>query len=467
MKLPSGNTECLIEVQGDTVIRTYSGQQAEMLVEILNTGVLEEIQHKELLMPMSIQVTKEPKLKVVVRQSIGEIIYPAEWTSSMVAEIGLKTLELFEVLDKFGCGLLDSHGQNWVFLDGYPRFVDLGSFALKRHDWEYVFPEFEFALSFILPVKLFSKGRDLLSRMFLNQERFSQIQLEETSHLLARGPERCLLGFLPKKLKPRFRTIFYASYRDLGATEIPARFMWGMPLYRVFVKTLAIPLAKLRIRRYRQFLNMALRQLSVTGSLWGKYAQSIEDKDEPRLDHVLGAMHKLSPSQILDVGGNTGYLGRRYQAEFDSSCHYTVLDFDSDAINTGIALTREGDGNLAFLQYDFVNPFTSPNLLSVEDRFPAEVVVSLALTHHLVLTGNMSFALLAARYSNLAKDWLLVEFMPLGLWVPSAPVDIANGYNRENFVDAFQEYFDLESEIQLEVNRILFTFRRLRDEKAS
>lgn len=102
--------------------------------------------------------------------------------------------------------------------------------------------------------------------------------------------------------------------------------------------------------------------------------------------------------------------------------------------------------------YPLMNYYEKPPF----DRFKADAVVALALTHHLVLGQHLSIELFFEIVSKYSSRYVFIEFMPLGLWsgAPSAP--LPSWYCQEWFKTAFEKYFTLHLIETLEENRVLF-----------
>ena len=88
----------------------------------------------------------------------------------------------------------------------------------------------------------------------------------------------------------------------------------------------------------------------------------------------------------------------------------------------------------------------------------SDLVVSLAVTHHLILTGNYSLATIFERLSLFSNKYVMVEFMPLGLWSLDHKIEheLPKYYTLDWFRDEFENYFELILEEKLEENRIVF-----------
>jgi hypothetical protein len=135
-------------------------------------------------------------------------------------------------------------------------------------------------------------------------------------------------------------------------------------------------------------------------------------RDKQRL--VGACLDRVAPRTVWDLGGNVGLMSR-----LASGRGIPTVSFDVDpvAVERNYAQGRaEGDPALLPLWLDLTNP--SPALGwanrerdSLAARGPADMVMALALVHHLAISNNLPFDRLAEDLARLGH-WLLVEFVP-------------------------------------------------------
>jgi len=98
-------------------------------------------------------------------------------------------------------------------------------------------------------------------------------------------------------------------------------------------------------------------------------------------------------------------------------------------------------------------------------RGPADMVLSLALIHHLAISNNVPLPQVAGFLASLGK-WLVIEFVPKSdsqvqkLLVSRE--DIFPNYTREGFEAAFQQKFKIAEAVNLrESERVLYLMESL------
>jgi ribosomal protein L11 methylase PrmA len=174
-------------------------------------------------------------------------------------------------------------------------------------------------------------------------------------------------------------------------------------------------------------------------------------------------MARVKPGLVWDLGANTGVFSRVASA---SGAFTVSYDIDSAAVEQNYLRAKdEKQPNLLPLQLDLTNP--SPALgwanrerESFGGRGPADMVLALAVIHHLAITNNVPFAQLAEFFAETGK-WLVIEFVPKSdtqvQKMLRAREDIFVDYTREAFEDAFNSRFCTRESIPVrETERTLY-----------
>lgn len=423
---------------------------------LMESGVIEELIRKELLLDS--HMLDDPSYgsgRVTFRQQLVKISYPPEWTSALQARTALVVLEVQSILNRRGFGLIDCHPFNFVIHEGKPKLVDIGSIKNKTHHKDLMFPELEFIQTYMIPLALRRNGKAYLALMISGLERHEMLPISEVSWY-APWPLKSL-SFVPKTMGKRVLLQVIAPHlkvnpNALGDDRRLVKFR------NVANLLLAWPTGR-RIRRYRRRLNKYLgKQHRKNVGYWTKYEATIME-DESRLHHVSEMISSLDPCSVLDIGGNSGYLGERVNSLSRKTVDYTVADLDEGALERGEA--NENRSRLRFLVLDFYNPWLSYNTAPIAKRINSDVVVMLALSHHLSLTQGMSFECIWSRVAEFTTQFAIIEFMPLGLWIPGQEPRTPDWYSLRNFVAAMEPQFELVSTTKIEENRIVVLAKKL------
>ncbi|MGM0428105.1 MAG: SAM-dependent methyltransferase [Thermodesulfobacteriota bacterium] len=204
--------------------------------------------------------------------------------------------------------------------------------------------------------------------------------------------------------------------------------------------------------------------------IWDEYGEirTYDAEDVARKsEYVDRVVHRLQPKLVWDLGANTGEFSL-----IAASHGAFVVSIDGDPACTEALYQKVFGGEdvhgILPLTMDLANP--SPGLgwngkerLSLGERGPADLVMALALIHHLVLSACVPLEMTAQWLSTLGKH-LLVEFVP-----PQDPMVKRLLHNRggdhlpydlDQFEKNFGTFFDLEDRSVLKNGRILFLYER-------
>ncbi|MCA1588689.1 MAG: SAM-dependent methyltransferase, partial [Chloroflexi bacterium] len=206
------------------------------------------------------------------------------------------------------------------------------------------------------------------------------------------------------------------------------------------------------------------------GGPWADYARSTSYSDTATASkgEIVRAMLVVARGHIAwDLGANTGV----YSA-FATQAGYRVVAFDQDAGSVEAHWRHvRGVRNPAILPLvvDLANP--SPALgwglrerRSFLERGTPDVLMALALVHHLAIGNNVPLAGIAELFARIAPR-AIVEFVPkedpMTQRLLAARRDIFEGYTIERFRDAFGSRFRITRESRIaDSPRTLFMLER-------
>ena len=172
-------------------------------------------------------------------------------------------------------------------------------------------------------------------------------------------------------------------------------------------------------------------------------------------------------NMVWDMGSNDGFYSRVI-----ASSGVTVVCFDIDplAVEKNYKKTKQEQGiTLLPLLQDLTNPSSSIGWAQVErdglnKRGTADLIMALALIHHLAISNHVPLNLIAAYFSSLG-DYLIIEFVPkedLQVKKLLANIkDIYDQYDLNHFKQAFSLFYDfLAEEPLIETSRTLFFMKK-------
>jgi ribosomal protein L11 methylase PrmA len=207
-------------------------------------------------------------------------------------------------------------------------------------------------------------------------------------------------------------------------------------------------------------LEATVRKLSWKpgGTAWRNYYE-ISNYSDAAFEHkkqlVSEWVARLKPKHLWDLGANTGVFSRVASA---SGVFTVAFDIDPAAVEQNyLRVKKDKEQILLPLQLDLTNP--SPALgwanrehESFRERAPADMVLALAVVHHLAITNNVPLPQLADFFAEMGK-WLVIEFVPKSdsqvRKMMSAREDIFPNYTREGFEAAFSERFQIHESVSI------------------
>jgi hypothetical protein len=178
--------------------------------------------------------------------------------------------------------------------------------------------------------------------------------------------------------------------------------------------------------------------------------------------------------RVLDIGSNTGeysellleYFNKLICIEKDTVCCETLFWLLSEKY------PKESGKNWKVINSNITNPDPGLGWMNTErdqllDRIKSDSVTALGLIHHLYFTDSIDFIKQADLFSKLSMNYLVVEFITsdddkVKIVSRTNPVRLKY-YNRENFLDAFLNKFELSRNIAVNNTREIFLFKKNRE----
>ena len=424
---------------------------------LMSSGLYEELTGAHLLIPHEEleAAACDPGVayKVIRPEPIEWISYPYEWTFSQLQDAALLTLEIQRRALRRGMTLKDCSAYNVQFHRGRPIFIDTLSFEVYREGSPWVGYR-QFCEHFLAPLALMS----------LRDHRLNQL---------------C-------------RTNIDGIPLDLAVRLLPtrSRFRWGLLLHLHLHAGLqrshadqAIPRqdgGRLKMSLSAQLglidsLESAIRRLrwKPPGRGWASYNDDLpysKGEFESKALLVRRFLEQTGANTAWDLGANTGFFSRIASALGLST---VAFDFDPACIERIYLENRQGgETRLLPLVLDLFNPspgsgWFNRERASIFDRGSPDVVMALALIHHLAFTGNQPLENQAEFFRTLAP-WLLVEFIPEAdpqvQGLSARRLGVHHDYNQQAFEQCFTKHFSIiRAEAVTALGRRLYLLRRRED----
>jgi ribosomal protein L11 methylase PrmA len=384
---------------------------------------------------------RQGSLAILKPERVPFISYPYEWCFSQLKDAALLTLELQQSALKHGMTLKDASAYNIQFLNGKPILIDTLSFETYREGDPWIAYR-QFCRHFLGPLALMSTVDVRLGH--LSAAYLDGIPLDLTSKLLP--------GI--SKLKPGLLTHIHvhakAETHQAGASNKVGT------------------ISKLAMEALIDSLKATVTSLqwSPGGTEWSDYYS-----DNNYTDQSMSAKRKMvaaaidlvkssgtiptEKSSCWDLGANTGEFSR---IAAEKGFETVAWDIDPSAVEKNyLTVKNKGESNLLPLLQDLTNPSCGLGWMSSErksliDRGPAELVIALALIHHLAIGNNLPLPMIAEFFGKVCR-FVLVEFVPKSdsqvQRMLSHREDIFQEYDLEGWRKAFTPYFNCLADWQI------------------
>ena len=204
------------------------------------------------------------------------------------------------------------------------------------------------------------------------------------------------------------------------------------------------------------------------GTEWGNY-YDITNYSDAAFEHkkqLIGNWaRRLGPELIWDLGANNGVFSR-VAAEASDGAQVISFDIDPTAVEQNYRQVKaEKHERLLPLVLDLTNPSPAIGWANCErdsfgGRGPADLMLALAVIHHLAFSNNVPLMQLADFFANVGR-WLVIEFVPKSdsqvQKLLASREDIFPGYTREGFESAFSHKFRIHEAVPVrESERVLY-----------
>jgi hypothetical protein len=379
--------------------------------------------------------TEEISPGLLRHERVPFVSYPYEWPFEMLREAALLQLGLLDEALGEGFVLKDGTPYNVQWRGTEPVFVDVGSFERLREGEPWAGYR-QFCTLFLYPL-LLQAYRGIPPQPWLRGS-LEGIEPEQARELL-RGRTVLRRGVLAHVvLHARMDAKHAARERDVRSELKAAGFR--SELIRANVRRLRKLVERLRPKRGR--------------SAWADYREiaPYSDEDAERKEQFV---RDAGPAKLAwDLGSNDGRFARALDAE-------AVVAIDGDERVVGelySQLRDEGSRAILPLVVDLADP--SPGLgwrgverRRLEQRGRPDLVLCLALVHHLAIGRNVPFGELVSWLRGLGPR-VVVEFAdrddPMVTRLLAAKrTETHEGYGRDAFEAALAERFDVERREEL------------------
>ena len=375
--------------------RCINRRYKEHYEKLIGSGLYDRLEKEGLLIPheeVDVQFNDPTVYKIVKPRKIPVVSYPYEWSFSQLKDAALLTLKVQKMALDYGMTLKDASAFNVQFIGCSPVFIDTLSFEQysDHSPWQ---AYRQFCQHFLFPLMLMHYTGH--NAAFLFKEFIDGLPVEYVAPLL---PLRSWFSLTPV-LHVHLQAFMKRKYSSTKQTEHTQN-MSKQDLYRITESM------------YDYIKGLEVAQ----SSFWADYYTDNNYSDtasNEKLNVVKQFAQCISKGIVWDIGSNDG----KYSRAIASDDKY-VITFDSDpaVVEANYKQCRQSaHSTILSLVNDFSNPSPSIGWANEErgllvERAKPDLIVFLAVLHHIRISGNVPLALIAAYLASLGP-FLIIEFI--------------------------------------------------------
>jgi len=376
-------------------------------------------------------------------ERIPFISYPYEWTFAMLRDAALLHLDLLLAALPEGFTTKDGSAYNLQWRGAAPTFIDIGSFTRQREGEPWAGYR-QFCQTMLYPL-LLTAHLDVPFQPWLR----AQVDGIESGQIrpLFRGRHRWRAGVL------RHLHLHDAMQRRYASTSV------GEVKEQMKAAGYSTELVIATVRGLRKLVRKLDWRPPKTH--WAEYRQtcSYSERDrEAKLAFVEAALGQAAAGGgelglVLDLGANDGAFSRLAARQARQVVAVEGDHAVTDALYRSLREAPDGpDRRVLPLVMDLANPSPGNGWRGVERasftrRADADVVLALALVHHLAIGRNVPLPEVIDNLAELGR-WLVVEFVepedPMARrLLANKPPGMFGDYRREVFEKLLAERFTI------------------------
>ena len=419
---------------------------------LMQSGLYEELTQKELLIEhKEIQIdTDDPKVyKLLCPTQIPFQSYPFEWSYTQWRKSILAYLKINHIALKYGMILKDATPYNFYLTGGKAVMFDTSSFMFFKENDSWIAYR-QFCEEFLSPVAL----------MYYNGAEWSKLTMANLRGM----PLSFVSKQLPLKSWVNLTTLLHihlhSKYSGNNKTDGgKSKINKGFTLEKIKSLQKMIFNSVSKWEKAHQFENH-----------WSTYYENDIESPEYLKDKeatIRKWLEIIKPKSVIDLGANTGkfsFIAAEYAEKVIS------LEGDEKCVNEIENKISKNNENLYTLVGNIAKPSPKIGLQngiteSIFKRCNSEVVLGLALIHHLYISNKLSFNQIFEIFNLFNGNYLIVEFIPITdnkvqLLLKDKKVDL-NNYNQDAFTKALKVWFEIKEIVELNKSkRVLYFLER-------
>ena len=434
-----------------SIYRQVNAVYRENYDHLMESGLHNALVDSGLLVPhheVGLDLAKtDEAYKILQPELVPFVSYPYEWCFSQLKDAALVTLQIQKTALDLGMTLKDASAYNIQFMDGKPVLIDTLSFEKYREGQAWAAYR-QFCQHFLAPLALMSHSDIRLNQLLRTY--IDGVPLDLASSLL---PFRTRFTF---SLLSHIHFHARSQKHFADRTVDTSRRGMNRTSFLGLIHNLESAVKKLRWRP--------------EGTDWAGYYKdtSYSEKALQRKEQLVAEfLDQLDSSIVWDLGANVGRFSRLAS---DRGMLTISFDVDPACVEQNYLKSRATkETSLLPLLLDLTNPspsigWSNQERMSLLERGPADTVLFLALLHHLAISNNVPFGMIAEFLDRIC-DSLIIEFVPKTdpqvQRLLATREDIFSGYTQQAFEDEFGQRFTMQASAQIgDSQRTLYLMTR-------
>ena len=356
------------------------------------------------------------------------ISYPSEWCFDMLKDAALLTLSIAEAAMEHGMMLKDASAYNMQFYKGRMMLVDSLSFEKYNPTRPWIAYR-QFCEHFLAPLAVMH---------------YMKFPLQDLWKAYPEGfPLQLVKKMLPFKSKFNLHVYLHLHlHAGMAAKITPGN------------RTNHHSFSEAKLKNLFRSLRSAVESfhLKDPSGVWSGYYDEAGQRDdyvERKKEIIREWLKELNAGTVFDAGANEGSFSK-----IASSLQMFTIAADLDHFSINNLYNhakKEKLENIYPLVMNLAAPTPATGLNNNErssflSRINSDVVMALALIHHLSIGNNIPFELSAPMFASMGT-YLVIEFVPKTdpkvAFMLQQKKDVFDEYSEVNFLSAFRRYYSV------------------------